>query len=1168
MNSLETYIRDLRDIHSTGVGVAETTYYGSFERLLNDVGKILKPKVRCVIHPKSLGAGQPDGGLFTADQFPRGGGATGTPSVGGLIPSRGAIEVKPVKDDVWKIADSEQVGRYLKRYGQVLVTNYREFVLVGTDNSGAALKLESYRLAESESSFWAATSNPRKLAKEHDERFTEFLKRIMLSNAPLVAPGDVAWFLASYARDAQSRIEGADLPALSDIRTALEEALGIKFEGEKGEHFFKSTLVQTLFYGVFSAWVLWCKEHTNHERAARFDWRLSAYYLRVPVLRKLFHEVADPGRLDVLKLSEVLDWAGGALNRVQKEEFFRRFEGGEAVQYFYEPFLKAFDPTLRKRLGVWYTPSEVVRYMVSRVDTVLREEMNIADGLADENVYVLDPSCGTGAYLVEVLKCIAETLKAKGEDALLGDDLKRAAMGRVFGFEILPASFVVAHLQLGLLLQSFGAPLVQTGERAGVYLTNALTGWEPPTEPKRRLPFPEFEEERDAAERVKRESKILVVLGNPPYDAYGGVSPKEEQALVQPYKKGLISEWGIKKFNLDDLYVRFFRIAERRIVEKTGKGIVCYISNFSFLRDPSFVVMRQRLIQEFDALWFDSMNGDSRETGKLTPQAEPDPSIFSTEYNREGIKKGTVISLLLRKEERVKQPIVRFRQFWGVNKRAELIDSLKLEEFNSQYEVVEPTVKDRLSLYPSKASVNYLSWPTVADLCDMSPFRGFIEARRGALIDIERDVLKQRMETYYDRNTDWETLKTSKHELSFNAARFDAKAARKKVIAAESFGESNIRRYTIRPLENRWCYHSSIRPLWNEPRPELWAQCWEGNKFLVTRLKTEKEAKGSPLYFSSNLVDYQTIARNVSVIPFFLKRQSNNPIDERVQSLFSDGGSELKGNELSDNGEIVANLSTKARAYLTSLGFVNLDEGETAQLLWMHALAVGYSPNYLIENADGIRGNWPRIPLPQSKDVLVHSASLGGRVAMLLDPEHPAVGVIKGNIDNPLRSIGSVSSTGGSAIQTRDGDLKITAGWGHASKDGATMPGKGRIIEREYSEGEHKAVVEGAMHLNMTEEEAFTLLGKSTIDIYLNELAYWKNIPSRVWNYHIGGYQVIKKWLSYREYELLGRSLTTDEVRELTNIARRIAALLLLESSLDLNYERVAVSTYPWTEQE
>ena len=265
------------------------------------------------------------------------------------------------------------------------------------------------------------------------------------------------------------------------------------FEGERGEHFFRSTLVQTLFYGFFAAWVFWADQQSPTDTAARFRWREAAWYLHIPILSKLYQDFANPQQLGTMHLEEVLDWAGEALNRVDRTSFFSTFEQQHAVQYFYEPFLEAFDPELRKQLGVWYTPPEIVKYMVARVDQVLRSELGIADGLADPRVVVLDPCCGTGAYLVEVLNRIAETLGEKGGDALIANDLKTAAMKRVFGFEILPAPFVISHLQIGLALDRFGAPFAENGkERAGVCLTNALTGWEPPVGPKQHLLFPEL----------------------------------------------------------------------------------------------------------------------------------------------------------------------------------------------------------------------------------------------------------------------------------------------------------------------------------------------------------------------------------------------------------------------------------------------------------------------------------------------------------------------------------------------------------------------------------------------------------------------------------------------------------------------------------------------------
>jgi hypothetical protein len=1157
MNALETYLSDLSQIRSSGGAVKETSGYPALRQLLNETGKALKPKVHCIINLQNQGAGLPDGGLYTADQFQK---RAKTDPLEGQLPSRGCIEVKSPGEDVLAVAKGTQVLRYLNRYRQVLVTNYRDFVLVGLDRDHNPEIRERFTLAANEADFWKLAAHPHAAASDLGERFVEYLKRVMLHAAPLALPKDVAWFLASYARDAKARIGSSNLPALITVRSALEEALGLKFEGEKGEHFFRSTLVQTLFYGVFSSWVLWSKSNPPTNRQARFNWHEAAWSLHVPMIKALFDQIATPTQLRDLNIVEVLDWTTDVLNRVDRKAFFENFEEGHAVQYFYEPFLQAFDPELRKELGVWYTPIEIVKYMVARVDTVLREELEIPDGLADPRVYVLDPSCGTGAYLVEVLHKIHETLKAKGEDALAANDLKRAAMDRVFGFEILPAPFVVSHLQLGLLLQNLGAPLTDSlNERVGVYLTNALTGWEPPSEAvKARLQqlafsFAELREEYDAAERVKQDVPILVILGNPPYNAFAGTSPEEEQGLVEPYKEGLIKEWGIKKFNLDDLYVRFFRLAERRIAEKSGRGVVCFISNCSYLSDPSFVVMRKRFLQEFDALWFDSLNGDSRETGKLTPEGKPDPSVFSTEYNREGIRVGTAIGLVARKETREPQPMVRFREFWGVTKRADLLGTLKLGDLNSQYQITQQDKANRFTFTPSNASNEYSSWPLVVHLCAVPPFNGPIERRANALISPDREVLAARVRAYFDPVVSDDEIKHIYPSLMMTGNRIVGPEARRKVLSEFQYDDSNIVRYPFKPFDVRWCYLANLRPLFSEPSPQLLEQRTARNSFFVTRDMADKDKEGVPFYYSSLVCDYHSLAGEARHFPILIRESSTKKKEQKALFDRPNSGNSLK-----------ANLSPNARSYLMALGIKTMDtDVEAAALVWMHALGVGYSPSYLAQNTDGIRSDWPRVPLPATKDALLHSAELGRRIAALLDTEQGVGGVTTGAITDPLKSIAVVSNAGGGALDPNE-DLKVTAGWGHAGKGGATMPGRGKLVERDYTPDERASIERGSVLIGLSIEDALAHLGERTYDVYLNDVAYWKNTPAHVWHYTIGGYQVIKKWLSYRELELLGRPLTPDEAREVMNMARRIAAIVLLEPALDANYQAVKDATYSW----
>lgn len=259
------------------------------------------------------------------------------------------------------------------------------------------------------------------------------------------------------------------------------------------------------------------------------------------------------------------------------------------------------------------------------------------------------------------------------------------------------------------------------------------------------------------------------------------------------------------------------------------------------------------------------------------------------------------------------------------------------------------------------------------------------------------------------------------------------------------------------------------------------------------------------------------------------------------------------------------NLSPFALTYLKNIRVLDAAQNtETSSIIWMHTLAIGYSPLYLSENADGIKQDWPRIPLPNSKALLSASASLGKHVAALLDTEGQVPGVTFGKIRPELRKLAVITKTVGGNINLNAGESALTVGWGHGGKDGITMPGKGKVVERDYTTEEKIAIEEGAKAFGLTLEQALAHLGETSCDIYLNETAYWKNIPRKIWDYTIGGYQVIKKWLSYRERDLLGCALTAEEIIEVTNMARRIAAIILLEPELDDNYLKAKNNSYAW----
>ncbi len=1114
---LAAYLADCRARHKTGAVTPETSYYGPLETLLNTVGqKLKKPRVSCFMSLKNTDGNMPDGGLFTPDQISKG----DADPLPGTKPARGVIEAKPLKDDLVRLAAGKQVSRYWEQHQQVLVTNFREFALIGRDPHGRPVRHEFLRLADSEKAFWQLAAHPENAVREHEERLLQFLERCLRRPAPLTDPKDVAWFLASYARDARSRVEHSQAhKQVETVRKALEQSLGLKVLDEKGEHFFQSTLVQTLFYGLFSAWVLW---HRSGPAAnERFDWEKASKYLHVPILRKLFRELTDPTNLDEWdNLTEVMGWAADTLNRVDRGVFFEKFREAEAVQYFYEPFLEAFDPELRKQLGVWYTPPEIVKYMVARVDQVLKADFNKPAGLADDDVYVLDPCCGTGAYLVETLSVIANTLAEQGEGALLASRLKQAATDRIYGFEILPAPFVVAHLQLGIFLQGHGATFNEKKhERAAVYLTNALTGWKPPTGPKQKLVFPEMEEERDAADKIKQSVPILVVLGNPPYNGFAGLPAEEEAGLVEPYRSTKTAPKPQGQ-GLNDLYVRFFRVAERCITERgVQHGIVCYISNYSWLDGLSHTGLRERFLDEFDDIWIDSLNGDKYKTGKTTPEGKPDPSVFSTPQNREGIQVGTAITLLSRKPNHKRTARIEFSDFWGETKRADLLGSLGRKRRKGIK--VLPEAKLCLSFRPLDSDMSYTTWPLLTELIPES-FPGVKTSRDDALVDIDRDVLVRRISAYHDATKSDDDLREVVPVLLQDAPGFNAAEVRRKLMTS-GVVLKNIVRYAYRPFDLRWLYWEGQSDLLDRSRPEFKKQVSGENLFLFTTGRTRKD-QIEPAVVTRLLTDLNFMDSGARGFSMFLRRDAQQEFVENGDRKFRD------------------NLTPVSEDYLSSLSC------DSAQLL-LHSLAVLHSKQYRIDNFAGLKCTWPRIPLPADRERLLASAELGRRVAALLDPEASIDGITAGKLEPALKLLGVPTKVGGGNFA--DDDYAVTARWGIAGKGGITMPAKGRVVTRKLDAAERAAL-----------GDAIAVVGEETCDIYLNDQAYWKHVPTPVWEYTLGGYQVLKKWLSYREQALLGRALTADEVAYIRDVIRRIAALLLLGPELDTNYAAVKANPH------
>ena len=708
----------------------------------------------------------------------------------------------------------------------------------------------------------------------------------------------------------------------------------------------------------------------------------------------------------------------------------------------------------------------------------------------------------------------------------------------------MPAPFVVAHLQVGITMEDLDATLDTDPksptfgtERAQIFLTNALTGWDPRIAEERPLPlFPELQEERDRAEQVKQKEPILVILGNPPYNGFAGMAVEggEERKLSEAYRstKRVRPPEGQ---GLNDLYFRFFRMAERRIAEQSGRGVVCFISNYSWLDGLSFTGMRERYLEAFDLIRIDNLHGD-RIISEYAPDGRTSETVFALRGQSPGIKVGTSIALLSRSgsasDSKVPSGRVWYRDFDQARadeRRRALLDSLDAPTIDAGYSVLEPDPRLGLPFKPMPVSADWFNWPTLPELFPGS-FPGVKTSRDSFLIDTDLDRLEARIADYFNASLGHETIAQRYPRVMMDTGRFNARATRDALLKRGGPDDTGFVRHAYRPFDNRWLYWEADSGLLDRPRPDYRPHVFEGNLWLVTQQKPRRE--WSPPQVISHIGCLDLMDRGATCIPTWLRDEATG------ETADSDDVRPGPGESVLEPVLRRANLSGAAERYLERLGL-------SVEDLFYHVLATLHDPTYREANAGALRMEWPRIPLPgwpaggaEDAAELSRSAARGCDIARLLDPDTPVPGVTQAPLRPEFAAI-AVPTTSDGRNMTGD-DFALTAGWGHLGAGGAVMPGQGHLLERNYTSKERAALAG-----TFPTQDQTRLIGETTFDIYLNDRAYWCNVPAAVWRYQLGGYQVLKKWLSYRERAILGRSLTPDEVQYFTDTARRIGRILL-----------------------
>lgn len=587
--AVERYLAEIEADLKTGVA-REKAYRGALKRLVEEVAR----GIRAVDDPARSEHGAPDFVFLRKDV------------------TAGYAETKDVGANLDKVEKSEQMERYLG-YSNLILTDYLEFRFYKNGRSQG----ESVRIASSD----------KTTITRYEKAFSELegaLKDFLDSPPEKIKSGKrVAEIMGGKAR----RIRDNVLKFLSDKKDedtdlkSIFESLKKMLVHDLTHEEFADMYSQTLVYGLFVARY----QDETPDNFSRGE-ALTLMPASNPFLHQFFSHIA--GANFNKRLTYIVDELCAVFRvsdvRTLIDEYFNKngtSGGQDPIIHFYEDFLKEYDPALRKKMGAYYTPLPVVRFIVRAVDDILKKEFGLTDGLADTSkladgkthrVQVLDPAVGTGTFISAVIRRIYERLQEKKQTGQWTTYVHRELLPRLHGFELMMSAYTIAHLKLSIAFKKMGFTIFN--KRLGIYLTNSLEQTGPQTGMFSFGLAQSIADEAKQAAVIKNETPIMVVLGNPPYSVSSSNKGEWIQNLIKDYKKEL-SE---KKINLDDDYIKFLRLAEN-FVEKNGSGIVAMITNNSFIDGTTHRQMRKHLLETFDDIYVLDLHGNSKkkETGNV-----------------------------------------------------------------------------------------------------------------------------------------------------------------------------------------------------------------------------------------------------------------------------------------------------------------------------------------------------------------------------------------------------------------------------------------------------------------------------------------------------------------------------------------------------------------------
>jgi len=951
---VSNYINSINNRYKSGI-TTEHSFRGDLQTLI----EAIVPGILATNEPKRVKCGAPDY-ILTKQNIPV-----------------GYIEAKDIGANLNSKDYKEQFDRYKSSLSNLIITDYITFQLF---RDGSLTK---------EIIIGEIFGNKIKPINENFESFERLIKDFCIQvGQTITSPLKLSKMMASKARllaDIINNSLTADtgdntVSTLKDQFKAFKDVL-IHDITEKG---FADIYAQTIAYGMFAARL--------HDPSLDTFSRQEAAELipkSNPFLRKLFQYIAG------YDLDERIRWLVDDLadifraTNVSKflQNFGKMTKKDDPIIHFYETFLAEYDPKLRKSRGVWYTPEPVVNFIVRAVDDILKNEFDLKDGLADTSkvdvkfntqsvdkrhsngykqvksevhkVQILDPAAGTGTFLAEVVKSIYK--RFKGQEGIWSKYVEDDLIPRLNGFELLMASYSMAHLKLELLLSETGFKPTKD-QRLRIYLTNSLEEYHPDTG---TLFANWLSSEANEANYIKRDTPVMCVIGNPPYSVSSTNKNDWIQNLITDYKKNLNE----RKINLDDDYIKFIRYGQHYI-DKNGSGVLAYISNNSFIDGITHRQMRKHLLESFDKVYILDLHGSAKKN-ETAPDGSKDENVFD-------IQQGVSINIFVKTGKKKKSALGQIFHYELYGRRNFKYQTLNENEFTTikwnNLEKREPNNFFIQRDYQSEES--YCLGIQINDLF-LNHNSGIQTKNDSLTINYDKNELKVIVDEF--KNSSVEDLK-AKYKLK-DTSGWSASKAKKDLME----NPGNCYPIYYRPFDIRTIYMTEKSGGFvGRPRLSTMKYFFKGDNYGLITVRQQSTFDFQHILVSNTIMESGAISLQTKewgyIFPLYIYPETS---DQQTIEQTTERRPNL-------NSEIIKQISDR-------LGLIFTHEKETTDNTFApvdlldYIYAVLHSPTYREKYKEFLKIDFPRVPYPKDKDTFWQLVTVGGKLRQIHLLESPFV---------------------------------------------------------------------------------------------------------------------------------------------------------------------------------